>query len=400
MTGPMSFDFAAFNNGSDNLNHQSGKAADDMTSGVTNNLAPPAAASPVGNMISMLTGQLQGGLAKTGPALTLEGTTTNTKTHSALSAIDNQDGANAAPFNSGGGAGAPSVGNPGSSAGEAADSVSGADQAADAAGAAADVGGDAAGAADDLDPNSIDKEAREKAGQMLNGDQMTQQMGQMMGQAAQVASQAGQQLSQQFNQVGQQLGQGVQQVGQQLGQLVGKATQGLGGSNITAPDLGLDNLGGGADLGGGGVPDLGGAGGGVPDLGGGAGDLGGGAGDFGGGAGIGDGGGLGDPGGAAGPGMTTSPALMPNPLNAPGSGPGSQNNNVTRVPMTAPMMPMMPMAGRGAAGDDKSTKRDPAIFAERPLYEPPEGVDQVIGARPEIESEEPPFGTGTQAAAN
>lgn len=390
MTEPMTFDYAAFNSGSDNLSTRSGKAASDLSSGVTSNLAPPAASSPVGNMISMLTGQLQGGLAQTGPALSLEGTTTNTKTLNALAAIDAQDQSNSSKFTNGRPA-TPSATSPGA-AGEAADTANQAgNQAGDAAAAASDAAGDAAGAADELDPNSIDKEAREKAEQMLSGDQMTQQMGQMMGQAAQAASQAGQQLSQQFNQVGQQLGQGLQQAGQQLGQLVGKATQSLGGS-IATPDLGLDSLG--SDLGGG-VPDLGGAGGGVPDFGGGAGD-------FGGGGGIGDVGGIGDGiggDGAAGPGMTTSPALMPSPLTPPGT--GSQNNSVTRVPMAAPMMPMMPMAARGAQADnDNSTKRDPVIFAERPLYEPPEGVEQVIGARPEIESEEPPFGTGTETAAN
>lgn len=388
MTEPMTFDYAAFNSGSDNINTRSAKAASDLTSGVTSNLAPPAASSPVGNMISMLTGQLQGGLAQTGPSLSLEGTTTNTKTHNALAAIDAQDQTNSAKFTNGSPT-TPSASNPGA-AGDAADAGT---QAGDAAGAAGDAAAEAAGAVDELDPDSIDQEARDKAEQMLSGEQMTQQMGQMAGQAAQAASQAGQQLSQQFNQVGQQLGQGLQQAGQQLGQLVGKATQGLG-ANIATPALGLDSLGG-ADLGGG-VPDLGGAGG-VPDFGGG------GAGDFGGGGGIGDIGGIGDGLGgdsAAGPGMTTSPALMPSPLTPPGG--GSQNNSVTRVPMAAPMMPMMPMAARGTQGDNDNngTKRDPVIFAERPLYEPPEGVEQVIGARPEIESEEPPFGTGTEAAAN
>ncbi len=60
----------------------------------------------------------------------------------------------------------------------------------------------------------------------------------------------------------------------------------------------------------------------------------------------------------------------------------------------------MPMAAAaGQQGDGKSTKRDPVIFAERPLYESPDGVEQTIGARPEIESEEPPFGDGTAEAA-
>ena len=107
------------------------------------------------------------------------------------------------------------------------------------------------------------------------------------------------------------------------------------------------------------------------------------------------GGGIGDGTGhdAAAPGMTTSPALMPSPLTPPGTGPGSQTTTATaRVP--AMMPPMMPMAGAGQQGEGKTTKRDPVIFAERPLYETPEGVEQTIGARPEIESEEPPFGDG------
>jgi hypothetical protein len=372
----MTFDYPAFNGGSDNLSNRSGSAASDLTSGVTSNLAPPGAASPVGNTISMLTGQLQGGLSNAGPTLKLEGTTTNTKTHSALAAIDAQDEANAAQFPNGD-----------SAAGAAAPAPAG-DAAGDVTGAAGEVAADAAGAADELDPASIDQEAREKAEKMLGGDQMGQQMSQMLGQAAQAGAQAGQQVSQQLNQIGQQLGQGLQQAGQKLGELVGKA---VGGGGIATPDLGLDGLGG-AGIGGS-VPDLGGAGG-IPDFGGG------GAGDFGGAGGVGDIGGAGIGGDTTvGAGMTTSPALLPSPLAPPGT--GSQNNTATRVPMAAPMMPMMPMAGRGAQGDNAdTTKRDPVIFAERPLYEATEGVEQVIGARPEIESEEPPFGTGTEAAAH
>ena len=57
------------------------------------------------------------------------------------------------------------------------------------------------------------------------------------------------------------------------------------------------------------------------------------------------------------------------------------------------MPPMMPLAGAGAGqGSDKTTKRDPVIFADRPLYEPADGVEQVFGAPPRIETDEPPFG--------
>lgn len=364
----MEFNIPGFRAASSQIAGQSQTAATTVSQAVTANLVPIGGASPFEAATGVMAGQLQGVLSPKGPALGAAGTALDGKTQSALSAIDAQDATNAARFPNGSSPAAPPVPNTGA-----------ASQSGDAVTAAGDIAADAAGTADDVDPTSIDKEAREKAEQMLSGDQVAQQMGQMVGQAAQAASQAGQQLSQQFNQVGQQLGQGLQQAGQQLGQLVGRATQGLGGS-IATPDLGLDSLG--SDLAGG-VPDLGGAGGGVPDFGGGAGD-------FGGGGGIGDGIG-GD--GAAGPGMTTSPALMPSPLTPPGT--GSQNNSVTRVPMAAPMMPMMPLARGAQADNDNSTKRDPVIFAERPLYEPPEGVEQVIGARPEIESEKPPFGAGS-----
>jgi len=374
--GDMEFNIPGFRAASSQIAGQGQTAATTVSEAVTTNLVPILGASPFEAATGVMAGQLQGVLSPKGPALGAAGSALDGKTQAALSAIDAQDATNAARFPN---ASAPSVPNTGA-----------ANQAGDAATAAGDAAADTAGTAGELDPDSIDQEARDKAEQMLGGDQITQQMGQMAGQAAQAAAQAGQQLSQQFNQVGQQLGQGLQQAGQQLGQLVGKATQGVSG-NIATPDLGLDSLGGAADIGGG-VPDLGGAGG-VPDFGGGAGD-------FGGGGGIGDVGGIGDGLGAAsaaGPGMTTSPALVPSPLTPPGG--GAQNNSATRVPMTAPMMPMMPMAARGSQGqNDNATKRDPIIFAERPLYEPPEGVEQVIGARPEIESEEPPFGADGEAA--
>ena len=386
----MTFDVPSFNNGSDGLNQKSSGASADLTSGVTSNLAPPAASSPVGGTIAMLTAQLQGGLATVGPSLTQAAASNNSNTHSALSAIQAQDASNSAKFTAGNGI-AQAVGDAAGQAGGAGSDTAGAAQ--DASAAAQDATSaaeDAAGAAGDLDPASIDQEARDKAAQMLGGDQMTQQMGQMLGQAAQVGAQAGQQLSQQFNQVGQQVGQAVQQAGQQLGQLVGKATQSLSSPSLGVPDLGTAGLGGlGTDMGGGGgAGDIGGA----PDFGG--------AGDFGGGGGLGDmSGGIGDGPGtdAAGPGMTTSPALLPSPLTPPGTGPGQQTAATARVP--AMMPPMMPMVGAGQQGEGKTTKRDPVIFAERPLYESPEGVAQTIGARPEIESEEPPFGDSAAEAS-
>lgn len=368
----MTFDVPAFNGGSDGLNQTSSTATSDLSSGVTSNLSPPSASSPVGGLIATLTSQLQGGLATVGPSLAQDATSNNSKTHSAMSAIQAQDAANAAKITAGSTQAGGDLGG-GQGAGDAAEAAGGAAE--EAAGAAED----AAGAAEDLDPASIDQEARDKASQMLGGDQMTQQMGQMLGQAAQAGAQAGQQLSQQFNQVGQQMGQAVQQAGQQLGQLVGQATQSLSAPGVSGP--GLDALGATADLGaGGGAGEFGG----IPDFGG-----------AGGGAGLGDmgGDGIGDTPGtdAAAPGMTTSAALLPPPLTPPGTGTSaSSTTSAARVPA---MMPMMPMAGAAAQqGAGTAAKRDPVIFAERPLYESPEGVEQTIGARPEIESEEPPFG--------
>jgi len=102
----------------------------------------------------------------------------------------------------------------------------------------------------------------------------------------------------------------------------------------------------------------------------------------------------------AAPGMTTSAALMPSPLTPPGTGGGTQSTGAAaRMPMAGPMMPMHAM-NAAAKNDGQGIKRDPVIFAERPLYEPAEGVDQVFGAPPEIESEEPPFGDGGAEAAS
>ncbi len=65
----MTFDVPSVNSGADSLSQKSGSAASDLTNGVTSNLAPPSASSPVGGLISMLAGQLQGGLATVGPSL-------------------------------------------------------------------------------------------------------------------------------------------------------------------------------------------------------------------------------------------------------------------------------------------------------------------------------------------
>ena len=62
----MTFDVPSFNSGSDGLNQKSSGATSDLTSGVTSNLAPPAASSPVGGLIATLTAQLQGVLGLNG----------------------------------------------------------------------------------------------------------------------------------------------------------------------------------------------------------------------------------------------------------------------------------------------------------------------------------------------
>ncbi|MDA0251738.1 MAG: hypothetical protein O3A42_12500, partial [Actinobacteria bacterium] len=94
----MTFDVPSVNSGADSLSQKSSSAASDLTKGVTSNLAPPSASSPVGGLISMLAGQLQGGLATVGPSLSQDAVSNNTKTHSAMSAIQAQDASNSAKF--------------------------------------------------------------------------------------------------------------------------------------------------------------------------------------------------------------------------------------------------------------------------------------------------------------
>jgi len=95
--------------------------------------------------------------------------------------------------------------------------------------------------------------------------------------------------------------------------------------------------------------------------------------------------------------MTASSALNPSALSAPGAAPtASTGAGAGR------MMPMMPMHGmnQGQGAQGKSTKRDPVIYPESALHEPPKGVEQIFGANPEIESEEPPFGTEKTESTN
>lgn len=401
----MQFDIPSFTGGSSDLAGKGRDAGSKAATAAASTLTPPGASSPVGAQISLLTGQLQGGLSPAGPQLTTRATALGGKTESAMSAIQSQDGANGslirsatnpgAAIASAAAAGQGAQGDAAGGAAAAGDAAAMGDAAADAAGGAADAAGIGA---DILDPESIDQEAREKAEQMLNGDQITSQMGQMVGQAAQAGAQAGQQLSQQLNQAGQQMGQVFQQASQQIGQLVGKA-----GQSLSTPSLDLAGLDAAAGVGGLDAGLGGAGGGGVPDFGGGAGDFGGGMGDFGGGGGMGDFGALNETGTGPTPAMTTSAALMPSPLTPPASNTSASSNSTAaaRAPMM-PMMPMMPMAGMGNQGGqaDKTTTRDPVIFAEGPLYEPPTGVEQNFGAPPAIETEEPPFGTSADADAS
>lgn len=219
------------------------------------------------------------------------------------------------------------------------------------------VGSDTPGS---LDPESIDQEAKDKAEQMLGDDQAQQMMQQMMQMGAQTGGQIAQQLSQQLSQIGSKLNEAVSKAGEQVGQLVGKVAEQAAESatEVATPDLELDGFGGGGFGGGGG-------------------------------------GGM-DPGTTMPAGlqtpvapMNTSSALQSSSLQAPGSG-----SPTSAAGSRMPMMPMMPMHGQKQAAGE-GTKRDPAIFPEDKIYDAPQGVEQTFGAIPEIESEEPPFGTTT-----
>lgn len=331
MGQPLTFDLPAFRGGSNGLGDKGNEAGSDVQSGVSSALSPPSASSPVGNQISMLTGQLQAGFSPAGPALTNGATGLNQTTQQGMTGIENQDAQNAAGFQNGS---TPGQGMAGS-----------------------DVAGQ-------LDPESIDEEAKAKAEEMLGGDQSQQMMQQMMQMGMQTGTQIAQQLSQQLSQLSSKVGEAVGKGAEQVGQLVSKVAESAkSGTEVATPDLGL-------------------------------GDLGAGGGGFGGGGG---GGGM-DPGttmpaGLEGPvtPMNGSSALQASALQAPGGG-SPAGAAASRMPMM-PMMPMHGMHGGNKQGDGESTKRDPAIFPEDKLYDAPQGVEQTFGAIPEIESEEPPFGT-------
>jgi hypothetical protein len=330
MSQPMRFEVPAFRDGSDSLGQKGQQVASDLSSGVSSALSPPGASSPVGNQISMLTGSLQAGLSPAGPALSSGAQDLNSTTQGAMSSIENQDAQNAGGF-----------------------------QDSDTPGQGL-VGSDVPG---ELDPESIDQEAKAKAEEMLGGDQAQQMMQQMMQMGLQTGAQIAQQVSQQLSQITSKVGEAVGKAGEQVGQLVGKVAEQAtkAATESVTPDLGFDGLGG-----------------------------------AGGGFGGGGGGGM-DPGTTTPAGletpvtpMNTSSALQGSALQPPVGGSPASAAGSSRMPM----MPMMPMHGMhgGNKGSGEGAKRDPAIFPEDKIYDAPQGVEQTFGAIPEIESEEPPFG--------
>jgi hypothetical protein len=212
------------------------------------------------------------------------------------------------------------------------------------------------GAGQNMDPDSIDQDAQKEAKDMLNGDQTDQQMQQILQQMLGMGTQFAQQIPQQLQQLVQQLSQAMNQVVDQISKAATSA------ASKAATQAASDALGAAGALGDG----LGGAGAGA-----GAGTI---------------------PAGLEEPvtPMTTSPALVQ------GTGPVA----TAAAPASAagarpPMMPMMPM--HGGKGDKDKRKRNPNLFPEGRIYEPPTGTVQNFGANPEIDAEAPPFGTSKSA---
>jgi uncharacterized membrane protein len=201
-----------------------------------------------------------------------------------------------------------------------------------------------------MDPNSNGAQDEAKK----NGDQTDQQMQQILQEMMQAGMQAGQQIPQQIQQLVQQLNQGMNQVVQQVSQFAQQAAGAAAHAATPAIDA-ASALGNGLGAAGG----AGAAGATMPA-------------------------GLEEP---VTP-MTTSPALVQ------GTGPiaPAAGSAGAAAGSRMPMMPMMPMHGK--KDDDKNKrKRDPNIFPEGRLYDPPVGTLQNFGANPEIDSAEPPFGT-------
>lgn len=323
----LNFDIPLFTDRARDLGEQGAKAGNDLASAVQSNLAPPPASSPAGNQISAYTSELQVGLSGAGPKIVQAGNGHKDATEQALSGVQTQDQANGSGFPQGGTPGAPGP-----------------------------TGSDTPG---ELDPESIDSEAKEKAEEMLGSDQTTQMMQQVMQAGLQAGTQMGQQLSQQLSQLGSKMGEFLGQAGQQMSQMLSKGLESAGKDGAA-----LDQ-------------DLGGS-------------------DFGGGAGGSGGGGeaaMTTPAGMERPvtPINASSALQQSSLPAPGAAATAPSGMNSRMPM----MPMMPMHGKNDSRHD-STKRDPNIFPEAKIYDPPQGVEQTYGAHPEIALDEPPFGTSSK----
>jgi hypothetical protein len=294
-------------------------AGNALSGGVNDNLAPLPATSPAGKAVQLGMAQLLAGLLPVGPGLIDGGQSLNGRTSAAMDGLAGQDEANAGLFKA----------DPMALAGP--DGIP--------------------GTGDDLDPDSIDQQAKDKAKDMMGGDQMQQMLQQML----QMGMQGGSQLLQLPQQLAQQFSQVASQLGQQVGQMASKAAE---AASKAATDAAASDTGGLGDLGGGG-------GGGID-------------------------GGMTAPAGLEGPvvPMTTSSALQASGLQPPGAAVAASAGN------RMPMMPMMPMHGmhRNKGEGGEGTKRDPLIFPASKLDEAPEGTEQTFGANPEIVSEEPPFG--------
>jgi hypothetical protein len=209
-----------------------------------------------------------------------------------------------------------------------------------------------------MDPDSIDQDAQKEAKDMLDGDKTDQQFEQILQEMIQMGTQFGQQASQQIGQLVNQLNQAMNQVIQQVTQAASQA------ATQAASHAASDALGAAGALGDG----LGGAG----DAGAGAGTI---------------------PAGMEEPvtPMTTSPALVQ------GTGPVAlAASPASAAGARPPMMPMMPPM-HGGKGDKDKRKRNPNIFPEGRIYEPPIGTVQNFGANPEIDAEAPPFGSSKSA---
>lgn len=318
-------------------------AGQKLQTGIDSNLTPPSASSPMGNRIAQGFGVLQGGL-RTSPMFVKGGAETRENaTQDTIGNVSGKDDENAQEFQSGE-LGAAEAGNAGSGLKNLA-------------------GGENPG---ELDPKSIDEEAKQKAKDMLGGDQSQKMMTDMASQAGQMFGQVGQQLGQQFQQLTQQFNQAVEQGMKQVTQMASKAAESA--ASDLSSSLGSDLSGVGAGIGGG---VGGGVGGGLE--------------------------GLGDtvPAGGATPvaPLTAPTALtqtaVPGGVVPPATGAGAMGRGG--------MVPMMPMHPRNNKDEKESIKRDPLIFPVSPVYEAKGGVEQNFGKDPEILSEEPPFGDYDQA---